>query len=89
MSGLGIFAWVVLGGVAGWLAGRIAGTGYRQGYLLDVVTGIVGALIGGFAFTFLGGGGANVNEFSPYSLPVAVLGAAALLAIEKSIRGRD
>jgi len=86
MSGLGIFAWIVLGGVTGWLAGRIAGTSYRQGCLLDILVGIAGALIGGFAFTFISG--SEATGFSLYSLPAAVLGAIILLVIVKAARGR-
>lgn len=42
--------WIVIGGLAGWLAGMVTGAGERMGCLLNIVIGIVGAVIGGFIF---------------------------------------
>lgn len=74
--------WIVLGGIAGWIASMIMKT--NQGLLLDIVVGIVGALIGGFIMQSFGQ--APASGFNFYSLFVAVLGAVVLLAIVKLIR---
>lgn len=85
-SGLGILGWIVLGALAGWIASIITGTSSRQGCLMDIVVGIVGALVGGFVFGLLGGTG--VTGFNLGSLIVAVIGAVIVLLIYKAIRGR-
>lgn len=46
--------WIVVGGLAGWLASLVAGTSARMGCLLNVVVGVVGAVIGGWIFRNLG-----------------------------------
>lgn len=81
---MGILAWVILGGVAGWLGSIIMKTDASQGIVLNVVVGVVGAFIGGFAFNLFGGAG--VTGFNLYSLLVAVLGSIILLWIVKAVR---
>jgi uncharacterized membrane protein YeaQ/YmgE (transglycosylase-associated protein family) len=71
-----LFAWLLLGLVAGWLAGKLSrGRGY--GCITDIILGLVGSFIGGWVFTKLGifGGGFI------YSLAAATLGAVILVAI--------
>jgi uncharacterized membrane protein YeaQ/YmgE (transglycosylase-associated protein family) len=80
---MGIIAWIVLGGIAGWLASMVAGTNARMGLFANIGVGIVGAFIGGFIFNFFGGAG--VTGFNLYSLLVAVVGAAVLLVVAKAI----
>ncbi|OHT80015.1 GlsB/YeaQ/YmgE family stress response membrane protein [Mycobacteroides saopaulense] len=46
--GIGWIAWIVIGGLAGWVASKVMGTDAQQGLLLNIVVGIVGALLGGF-----------------------------------------
>ncbi len=74
---MGIVAWIILGGVAGWLAAVV--TGRQQGCLVSVLVGIGGAMIGGLIFSFLGGIG--ITGFNLWSLLVAFVGAMILLAI--------
>ncbi len=81
---MGILAWVILGGLAGWIASMIAKTNESMGVLANVVVGIVGALIGGFLFGLFGGEG--VSGFNFYSIIVAVVGALVLLWFLKLIR---
>jgi uncharacterized membrane protein YeaQ/YmgE (transglycosylase-associated protein family) len=72
----GLFAWPLLGLVAGWLAGKLSrGRGY--GCITDIILGLIGAVIGGWIFTKLGifGGGFI------YSLAAATLGAVVLVSI--------
>lgn len=74
---MSLLAWVFLGLIAGFIASKIVNkTG--QGVVLDIVLGIVGAVIGGSLFTTLGMSG--VTGFNLYSVFVAVVGAAIVLA---------
>jgi uncharacterized membrane protein YeaQ/YmgE (transglycosylase-associated protein family) len=79
MGQIGWLAWLVVGAVAGWLASLVMKTNKRQGLLLDIVVGIVGALIGGFLFNQLGTAG--VTGFNIWSIFVAFTGAVVLLAV--------
>ena len=80
---MSIIAWLVLGLIAGFIASRIVNkTG--AGILLDIVLGIVGALVGGFLFSLFGTEG--VTGFNLYSLLVAVVGAIVVLLIYHAIR---
>jgi uncharacterized membrane protein YeaQ/YmgE (transglycosylase-associated protein family) len=76
---MGILAWIILGGIAGWLASKIAGTDESQGIIGNIVVGIVGAFIGGLFVNLLGGKG--ITGFNLWSLLVATGGAILLLAI--------
>jgi uncharacterized membrane protein YeaQ/YmgE (transglycosylase-associated protein family) len=74
---MGVLAWIVLGGVAGWLASLIAGLGKQMGCLTNIAAGIVGALVGGLIFNHLGSRG--ITGFNWWSLLVAFVGALIVL----------
>lgn len=79
--------WIVVGGILGWLASLVMRTDASQGMLLNVVVGIVGALLGGWLLAPLFGTGTiNQNDFSISSLLVSFLGAVILLAIVNLFR---
>lgn len=79
--------WIVVGGLLGWVASMIMKTDAQQGMLLNVVVGIVGALLGGWLLAPLFGTGTiNQNDFSISSLLVSLLGAVILLAIVNLFR---
>jgi len=82
--------WIVIGGVLGWLASMVMKTDAQQGMFLNVVVGIVGALLGGWLLSPLFGTGTiNTDDFSVMSLGVSFLGALILLAIVNLVfRGR-
>jgi uncharacterized membrane protein YeaQ/YmgE (transglycosylase-associated protein family) len=80
-----IIVWIILGGLAGWIASLIVGTNRQQGCLLDIIVGIIGALIGGFIFDAIDAGPAVTGLNLP-SLFVAVIGAVVLLLIVKAVR---
>lgn len=80
---MGLIGMVVLGGIAGWLASIFAGTNARMGLVANIVVGIIGSVVGGLIFHFFGGAG--VTGFNLYSLVVAVVGSAVVLAIAKRI----
>jgi uncharacterized membrane protein YeaQ/YmgE (transglycosylase-associated protein family) len=81
---MGIILWIVMGGLVGWVASLVMKTDAQQGILLNIVVGIIGAMIGGWIMSVLGGSG--VSGFNLYSFLVALLGAVVLLAIVKAIR---
>jgi uncharacterized membrane protein YeaQ/YmgE (transglycosylase-associated protein family) len=83
---MSIIAWIVLGLIAGFIASKLY-SGSGQGFLMDIVLGIVGAVVGGYLFTALGATG--ITGFNLYSMFVAVIGAVVLLAIYHAIRGRS
>jgi uncharacterized membrane protein YeaQ/YmgE (transglycosylase-associated protein family) len=83
---MSVIAWIVLGLIAGFIASKlVAGSG--QGLLMDIVLGIVGAVIGGYLFTALGATG--ITGFNLYSMFVAIVGAAVLLWLYHAIAGRS
>lgn len=81
---MGILLWIIFGALAGWIASMIMNTDAEQGALLNIIVGVVGALIGGYVFEFFGQSG--VTGFNIYSLLVAIVGAIVLLAIVKAVR---
>ena len=82
---MSIIAWLVLGAIAGFIASKIIESS-GQGLLLDIVLGIVGAVVGGYVFTLLGA--APVTGFNLYSMFVAIVGAIIVLAIYHAVMGR-
>jgi uncharacterized membrane protein YeaQ/YmgE (transglycosylase-associated protein family) len=83
---MSILAWIILGLIAGFIASKLV-SGSGQGLLLDIVVGIVGAVVGGYLFTAIGATG--ITGFNLYSMFVAVIGAVVLLAIYHAIMGRS
>lgn len=79
---MGILLWIVFGAIAGWIASEFMGT--REGLVMDIILGIVGAVLGGWLMSLLGYGG--VSGFNLYSFFVAVIGAVVLIAIVRAIR---
>jgi len=81
--------WIIIGGILGWLASIMMKTNAEQGLFLNIVVGIVGALLSGWLIApMLGTGTINQNDFSIGSLAVSFLGAIILLAIVNFFRRR-
>jgi uncharacterized membrane protein YeaQ/YmgE (transglycosylase-associated protein family) len=80
---MSIIAWLILGLIAGFIASRIVNKG-GEGLILDIVLGIVGAIVGGFLFSLIGASG--VTGLNLYSLLVAVVGAIVVLVVYHAIR---
>jgi uncharacterized membrane protein YeaQ/YmgE (transglycosylase-associated protein family) len=79
--------WMIIGGILGWIASLIMRTNAQQGLFLNIVVGIIGALVAGFVLTPLFGiGTINQNNFSLPALLVSLLGAIILLAIVNLFR---
>lgn len=84
---MNLIIWLVIGGVIGWIASLIMRTDAQQGVILNVVVGIVGALLGGWLISpLLGAGTINQNDFSLAGLAVSLVGAIILLAIVNLFR---
>ncbi len=80
---MSILAWIILGGVAGFIGSKLVNKS-GEGVLLDIILGIVGAVIGGFVFNRFGASG--VTGLNLYSLLVAVIGSVLFLVIYHAIR---
>ncbi len=84
---MNIIIWLVVGGVIGWLASLLMKTDGQQGLILNVVVGIVGAVIGGwFISPLVGAGTINQDNFSLPALLVSFVGAAILLGVVNLVR---
>lgn len=86
---MGIIGWLIFGAIVGWIASKLMGTDAQQGALLNIVVGIVGALLGGFLWGLL------TNDPEPYqfwdigSWITAIVGSCLLLFLVSLVtRGR-
>ena len=75
---MSIIGWIVLGLIAGFIASKIVNKS-GEGFILDIVLGIVGAIVGGYLFNLVGEVG--VTGFNLWSMFVAVIGAVVVLMI--------
>src|SRR5579863_6956264 len=79
---MSILRWIILGLIAGFIASKIVNkTG--EGLLLDIVLGILGAIVGGFLFARFGE--AEVSGLNFYSMFVAVIGAIVVMLIYHAV----
>lgn len=80
---MSFLAWIILGLIAGFIGSKVVNkTG--EGVLLDIVLGIIGAIVGGYLFQMFGAHG--VTGLNLYSLLVAVIGAIVVLVVYHAIR---
>lgn len=80
---MSFLAWIVLGLLAGFIGSKLVNK-RGEGLILDIVLGIVGAVVGGWLFrTF---GAAGVTGLNLYSLLVAVIGAVVVLVVYHALR---
>jgi uncharacterized membrane protein YeaQ/YmgE (transglycosylase-associated protein family) len=82
---MSIIGWIILGLIAGFIASKLVSR-QGEGIILDIVLGIVGAIVGGWLFSFFGAAG--VTGFNLYSMVVAVIGAVVVLVIYHAVTGR-
>ena len=83
--GISIIGWLVLGLIAGFIASKIVNKS-GEGLILDIVLGIIGAVVGGYLFNAFGASG--VTGVNIYSMFVAVIGAIIVLVLYHAIVGR-
>jgi uncharacterized membrane protein YeaQ/YmgE (transglycosylase-associated protein family) len=82
---MSIIGWLILGLIAGFVASKIVNKS-GQGLVLDIVLGVIGAVVGGWLFATFGGTG--VTGFNLYSMFVAVVGAVLVLVVYHAVTGR-
>lgn len=80
---MSILGWIVLGLISGFIGSKIVNRS-GEGLFLDIILGIVGALVGGYLFTLVGGHG--VTGLNLYSFLVAIVGAIIVLVVYHAIR---
>jgi uncharacterized membrane protein YeaQ/YmgE (transglycosylase-associated protein family) len=84
-AGHGILAWIIIGVIAGWITGKLMkGSGF--GFFMDMIVGLVGALIGGFIATHVGIAPPG-QQGRIISIIIAVIGAVILTFLVRLISG--
>ena len=87
---MNLVIWLFVGGILGWVASLIMRTDAQQGLFLNVVVGVIGAMLGGWLISpLLGVGTINQSQFSLGALSVSLGGAVILLAVVNLIRSRS
>jgi uncharacterized membrane protein YeaQ/YmgE (transglycosylase-associated protein family) len=82
--GLNLISWLLLGLIAGFIASKLVNKS-GEGIVLDIILGILGAVVGGWIFNQMGSAG--VTGFNVWSIVVSVVGAIVVLLIWHAIRG--
>ena len=85
---MSIIAWIVLGAVAGWIASMIVGTDREQGWLMNIVLGIIGAILGGFLMDYLVHGEFELAFFSLWTWIAAIGGGIIVAWLYAALTGR-
>ena len=80
---MSIIGWIILGLIAGFIASKIVNK-EGEGLILDIVLGVIGAVVGGWLFEFFGANG--MTGFNLYSMLVAIVGAIVVLAVYHLVR---
>ncbi len=80
---MSFLAWIVLGLIAGFVGSKIVNKS-GEGLVLDIILGVVGAIVGGWVFSMFGASG--VTGLNIYSLAVSVVGAIVVLVVYHAIR---
>jgi len=83
---MSVIGWLILGLIAGFVASKIVNK-RGEGMVLDIVLGILGAVVGGFLFNAIGQAG--ITGFNLYSMFVAVIGSVVVLWVYHAIKGRS
>ncbi len=82
---MSILAWIVFGLICGFIASKVVNRS-GDGVVLDIVLGIIGAVVGGWLFHVFGAVG--VTGFNIYSMLVSIVGAIVVLVVYHAISGR-
>lgn len=81
---MSVLGWIFFGAITGWLASLIVNK-RGEGCVLNIALGLIGAMVGGFIFSAIGG--TSVTGFNPYSILVAVIGAIVVLFLWHAVTG--
>jgi uncharacterized membrane protein YeaQ/YmgE (transglycosylase-associated protein family) len=79
---MSFLAWIVLGLIAGFIGSKIVNK-RGEGIFLDIILGIVGAVVGGWLFSMFGANG--VTGLNLYSILVAIIGAILVLVVYHAV----
>jgi uncharacterized membrane protein YeaQ/YmgE (transglycosylase-associated protein family) len=82
---MSILGWIFLGLISGFIASRVVNR-QGEGCFLNVALGLVGAMVGGFIFSAIGG--SSITGFNLYSMFVAIIGAIVVLLLYHALTGR-
>jgi len=82
---MGFLTWIILGLIAGFIGSKIVNKS-GEGLFLDIILGIVGAVVGGWVVGFFGFGG--VSGLNLYSIAVSVIGAILVLVVYHAVSRR-
>jgi uncharacterized membrane protein YeaQ/YmgE (transglycosylase-associated protein family) len=83
---MSVLGWIILGLISGFVASKVVND-RGQGCFLNIALGLVGAMIGGWLFTTIGG--SSITGFNLYSMFVAIIGAIVALLLWHAITGRN
>ena len=83
---MSVIAWLILGLIAGFIGSKIVNKS-GEGFFVDVILGIVGAIVGGFLFSAIGHSG--ITGLNLYSIFVAVVGSVVVLLVYHAIARRS
>lgn len=84
---ISFIVWIIVGGLLGWIASMIMRTDAQQGTFLNIIVGIIGAVLAGWLISpLVGVPTINQGDFSIAALAVSLLGAVGLLAIVNLMR---
>ena len=82
---MSILGWIILGVISGFIASKLVNK-EGEGFIVDMILGIIGAMVGGYLFNMMGQAG--VTGFNLYSMFVAVIGAVVVLFLYHLLTGR-
>ena len=85
---MGIIIWLIVGGICGWLASIIMKRDAQQGIFMNIIVGIVGAVLAGWLISPLVGVGTINDGITVGSFLVSLVGAVILLFVVNLITRR-
>lgn len=82
---MSLLGWIFLGLISGFVASKVVNS-QGEGCFLNIALGLVGAMVGGFIFSAIGG--SSITGFNLYSMFVAIIGAIVVLFLYHAVTGK-